>query len=151
MTESIENILTEELETLKSDITTRHETAGQKASGATISSLETLTNVNTGQLLGATYLGVLERGRRPGKTPKGFVEILKAWIKAKGLSFSDDDDLTRFANAIKWKMIKSGSELYQAGGRQDIYTPAIADFENRLASRIAVYFEQEIKNKIEDK
>lgn len=151
MQESIEIILAQELELLRDDITSRHEIAGQNVTGETIRSLEVITNAHTGRLLGATYLGVLEQGREPGKVPRIFVEILKMWIVAKGLSFTDENDLTRFANAIKWNTIKHGSYLYRSGGRNDVYTPAIEDFQNRLAGRIVMYFETEIKNEIESK
>lgn len=145
---SVKEILSEELEQLKSDIIFRHEQAKQLASGKTKASFEKkITSDFSGQLLGAGYSGVLERGRKPGGVPKDFVDILKRWAQAKGISFTDEKKFNLWANAVKWKIIKDGSKLYRSGQTEDIFTTPIEQFSQRLSKRIG-FFEQEIINEI---
>lgn len=146
---SISQILTDELDELKSDIILRHEQSGQVATGETKDEFENkLTSDFSGQLLGASYSGVLERGRKPGKVPREFIDILKRWAAAKGISFKDEEQFDRWANSVKWKIIREGTNLYKSGRTQDIFTTPIERFNERLALRVAGYFEQEIINKI---
>ena len=141
-------ILTEELNTLSNDISRRIETSGAAASGATQKSLEVEVNGVVGFLKGASHIGVLKGGRKPGKVPRDFIDILKRWAQAKGLSFQDEKQFDLWANAVKWKIIREGTKLYQSKQTQDIFDTPIADFEKRLTERIGNYYEAEIKNEI---
>lgn len=141
-------ILTEELNTLSNDISRRIETSGAAASGATQKSLEVEVNGVFGVLKGASHIGVLKGGRKPGKVPRDFIDILKRWAQAKGLSFQDEKQFDLWANAVKWKIIREGTKLYQSGQTQDIFDTPIEDFEKRLTERIGNYYEVEIKNEI---
>ena len=84
---TIVKILTEEFNTLSNDIVKRIELSGQAASGKTQSSFEVNVNPFGGQLIGPAYIGVLQRGRKPGGVPKDFIEILKRWAAAKSITF----------------------------------------------------------------
>lgn len=149
---SISQILNEELEQLKSDIIFRHEQSGQVASGKTKASFETsIPNDYTGQLLGVGYSGALERGRKPGGVPRDFIEILRRWAQAKGISFKDEERFNIWANGVKWKIIKEGTKLYRSGLTEDIFTTPFEQFTNRLYTRIEVQFEQELTNQIFNK
>lgn len=146
---TITDILSEELDQLRADIIIRHEKAGQVASGRTRDALEVkVTDLTSGQLLGPAYSGVLEKGRKEGGVPKDFIDILKRWAAAKGITFSDEKQLTRWANAVKWKIIREGSKLYRSRQTEDIFTTPYESFGDRLYGRIAAYYEQDIKNQI---
>lgn len=146
---SIAQILDEELEILKNDIIFRHEQSGQVASGKTKAYFENkLTSNYSGQLLGAGYAGVLERGRKPGGVPRDFIEILRRWSQAKSISFKNEEQFNLWANAVKWKIIKEGTKLYRSGQIEDIFETPVLQFNNRLSQRIATYFEQEVQNQI---
>lgn len=149
---SIPDILREELERLRSDIIFRHEQAGQVASGKTREALEVqLHDQTTGQLIGFSYSGVLERGRKPGGVPRDFIDILKRWAAAKGISFSDEKQFNIWANAVKWKIIREGTKLYKSGQTEDIFSTPYQELNTRLSTRIAAYFESEINNLIFEK
>jgi len=141
-------IIYEELQTLEQDIVTRHEAARQVASGKTRDAFKVTADLTSGQLSGNSYVGVLERGRKPGKTPSDFVDILKRWAQAKGISFSDEKQFNLWANAIKWKIIKEGTKLYRSGQNQDIFETPLTQFGSRLSGRIATYYSDEIMNEI---
>lgn len=148
MSKSTSEILSDNVDKLIVDITERHKAAGQRVTGRTISSLEKKLITNGIQLLGAEYIGVLERGRSAGKVPKEFAEIIKKWIVAKGLSFKDNADLNRFANAIAWKIRTEGTELYRSNMTKDIFTTPIYDFKERLTKELSEYVTADLKSKI---
>ena len=144
----VQQILSEELNTLKSDIIIRHEASGQKASGKTEQGFEIVVSGSVGQLLGYSYVGVLGTGRRPGKVPTEFVDILKRWAQAKGINFSNEKQFTIWANAVKWKIIREGTKLYRSGIHQDIFETPIENLKSRLSSRISELMSIEIANEI---
>lgn len=145
---NVQDILAEEMQLLKADIIVRHEQSGQVASGKTKASFETNIDAFTGQLLGANYVGVLERGRKPGGVPKDFIDILQRWAQAKGISFPSEKQFNLWANAVKWKMIREGTKLYRSGQKQDIFDTPIENFNKRLPIRIMNYYESELINDI---
>lgn len=149
MVEQVSDILTEELGKLKEDIIKRHEGAGQVASGKTRASFEDyLTSERSGVLEGAGYAGVLERGRKPGKVPYDFKDILQRWAVAKGLTFESQSDFNRWAYFVSKKIREEGTELYRSGKQEDIFTTPIRNFENNLSERIAAFYETEIENNL---
>lgn len=145
----LSKVIKSELEQLRNDIQTAHINAGQKASGKTGASLsvENVTT-NSGELWGASYIGVLETGRKGGKIPYDFKNILKRWALAKGLSFKSESDFNRWAYFVSQKIKNEGTKLYLAGGRKDILSQPITNFAERFTNRITSQFEKEITNKI---
>ena len=74
--EEARKIISEELESLRQRIIDNHRNAGQIASGRTVASLNVVMRENGGTLFGRQAFGTLERGRKAGKTPQGFVSII---------------------------------------------------------------------------
>lgn len=149
---TIQEILTTELEKLKSDIIVNHERAGQVASGRTRDSLSVENvSISSGELHGASYLGVLERGRKGGKVPYNFIEILKKWATHKGISFSNEKDFNRWAYFVQKKIKADGTELYRRspGNRnEDIFDTPIKDFTKRLGEQVGTTYQTQIANEI---
>lgn len=65
------------------------------------------------------YMIYAEGGRKPGKTPRNFRQILEDWIKDKGLSVSPKDD-KRFAFFIARKIRQYGSRRYRNNDIDDV-------------------------------
>lgn len=148
----VTEILHEELDTLLRDIIARHEEAGQVASGTTRDSFEVAIDGLHGRIMGNRWPApVLETGRKGGKVPYGFKNIIREWIVAKGLRFKDDKQLDRWAAAIAWKIAREGTQLYRAGAPKDIFETPIAEFTQRLSERIAVFYAAEVVNNIFDR
>ena len=146
-TDEIEKMLNTELATLQQNIITAHEQAGQVATGKTKQALEHNVSGFSGVLLGAPWTFTLERGRGParGESSNGaFLKALKEWIVAKGLTFTDEKDLHRLANFLRWRINKFGTTLFQRGGRQDIFTPAIQEFGDNVAKGVGNIYVEEI-------
>lgn len=148
MTDYIANILQEELQQLQDEIIQKHKDEGQYTTGRTANSLSVNINGSHGELWGASYIGVLEQGRKAGGVPKGFYHIIKLWAQNKGLSFATPADLSRFAYFVSRKIAEEGSLLHRTGGRTDILTEPIEQFQQRLTKRIAGLYQQETINNI---
>jgi len=91
-----------------------HIQAGQKASGRTF---EAFGSVVSDDLLlqveGAEHVGALEYGRKAGgMTP---IEVIKQWIKEKGLASAIEKENVSFAWAIAKTHQTRGSYLYRTG------------------------------------
>lgn len=148
--ESTEKIIIEELEALKADIIQRQKDAGEMASGKTAEGYEvTAESALSGELLGYSYVNVLQTGRKPGKVPNDFKELIKKWIVAKGLQYQGEKELNRMAASIAWVIHKEGTALHRHGYKVDIFDTPIKNFTDRLTNRIAAYYTTEIDNELE--
>lgn len=160
----VRKIVGEELEALRQRIIDNHRTAGQMASGRTVASLNVVMRENGGTLFGRQAFGTLERGRKAGKTPQGFVSIIKQWIIDKGLSVPsipyirqqserwqprytpEERGLNTLAGAIAYKIKTEGTRLFRDGGRRDIYSPEIETATYNINKRISVLLMADIQS-----
>lgn len=137
----IKKILDEEFEGLKQRIIENHIRAGQRASGKTISSLRIDVNDDNGTLFGRQAFGVLESGRKPGKVPKGFYQIIQQWVKDKGIQVENPNT---FAYFVARKIAREGTELHREGGRADIYSPEIEKTIQSIMNRAFAIFKDDV-------
>jgi hypothetical protein len=147
----VSDILQDELEILLKEIIRQHEAAGQVASKKTRDSFKVEVSENRGKLLGASYAGVLEKGRKPGKVPNDFTNILLRWMSAKGIAPSDAKQAEVMANAIKWKIIKEGTSLYVGKETRKVRFTVLVDMclrsiEERVTSSYILEFKENIFN-----
>lgn len=149
----IDNIIGQQVENAlnacKEEIIARHLAAGQKASGRTAASLSVVRGANMHYQLvqiGGAPLGTLDEGRAPGKTPKGFVQIVQAWADAKGISFPNVREANRFARAVAFKIAKEGTQRYRTP--VDIVGTPIENLRKSIASVIAPIYRAEVARRI---
>lgn len=147
---SVTDILSKCLERVKSRIQTRIAEEGRTASGKTAASLTVEVNGLRGALYGIQSMKVIERGRRPGKVPYGFREIIKEWIKAKGIAVTpkyssrssslspEERGLNSLAGAIAYNIMKKGTRLYREGGFNDIYSAVLKEEIESLGKEITI-------------
>lgn len=143
MQKEIENIIVGELSAMVREIQTNIKLTGQEASGATARSL----------VIEPRSLSILVKGRNISNLEKGFdgkdiepnfKDIILEWIKAKRI-FEDKTEsqkrsiayLTARKIAGEGKDKKRGTLLYKAGGREDVYTPAIKKMRESIRKKIA--------------
>ena len=74
-------------------------------SGRTYDSIEGEVSEYRLLITAVDYAGVLEYGRRPGGLSEEGEANLNQWIDAKGLG--------QYREAIKWKIIREGTQLYR--------------------------------------
>lgn len=134
----VQDILTKHLENVKTKITQAMADQGRNASGRSVASLQVSVNGDVGILYGSKSFLVMERGKKPGKVPYGFRDIIKQWIIDKGISVSpkpskrtntkyspQERALNSFAGAVAYKIMKEGTKLHRDNGYNDIYTSAV--------------------------
>ena len=158
----IKGILTEELQGLRERIIANHIRAGQRASGKTERSLRVEVTDIQGTLFGRQAFGTLETGRRPGRVPYKFNEIIRQWILDKGIAITDipykrkeserwrpkytprERGLRAMAGAIAYKIREEGTSLYREGGRTDIYSPEVKKCIEIIMNRAFAIFADDV-------
>lgn len=98
-------------------------------------------NDNKGTLFGRQAFGVLETGRKPGKVPKGFYQIIQQWVKDKGIQVENPKS---FAYLVARKIAREGTELHRQGGRADIYSPEIEKTTQEIMNRAFAVFKDDV-------
>lgn len=129
----VRNIVDEELNALRQRIIDNHIKAGQKASGKTIASMRVEADDNGGILFGRKAFGTLETGRRGGRVPKGFYQIIYQWVQDKGIKVEKPKS---FAYLVARKIAREGTSLYRQGGRDDIYSNEIPKTIGSIGDRV---------------
>lgn len=153
-------VLREELEVLRLSIIANHIQAGQKASGRTMRSLRVEVSEDGGTLWGRSPFGVLETGRKAGRVPQGFQQIIIQWMADKGIRPAPIPYLTnrphkytpeqrgvlRMSYFIARKIRQQGTRLFRQGGRSDIYSQEIRKTVERVQDRLLALIRTEIEN-----
>lgn len=121
---------------------------GRTASGQTAKSMAIEDLPMGGRLVGSGSFLAMERGRKGGRVPFRFRDIILQWIKDKGIQVavtpakraSKYSDLERAqrsaAGAIAYTIMTKGTRLHRTGGFDDIYTTVIAEEVTKLRPKI---------------
>lgn len=138
--EQVQNILKRHLENVKTKVAQQMEANHRNASGRSVASLAVEVAGNVGTLFGSKSFLAMERGRKGGKVPKGFYDIIRQWIIDKGIAVTpipaktqrailspEERGLRSMAGAIAHKIMTDGTRLYRDGGYNDIYTTAVKE------------------------
>ena len=147
----VSQILNEELGTLKATIINNIRTTGQWASGKTAASMAVMVSGSIGELVGRRAFGTLETGRRGGRVPRNFHNIIYDWMMAKGVhadpipyktsrphKYTEQERGDRTMAYFIAKTIRTiGTRLYRDGGRDDVYSRAIPVTIERINSRLS--------------
>lgn len=149
---SIQDIIKQHLEAVKTGIIQHMSQQGRIASGRSVASLEVNVNANGGYLEGASSFLTMERGRGPGNVPRNFTSIIRDWIIAKGISYQNlipkngtpEQGLTRLSGAIAYSIMKNGTKLYRDKGYNDIFDTVLKEELEKIATESAGVFDMEI-------
>lgn len=139
----ISKILTSALSDARERIRQNLASTGTNASGRTSASLEILVDDTSGTLLGRQAFGTVEKGRKAGRVPYGFKDIIYQWMQDKGVHAERkgrlsqrDVDMT-MAYHIAKKIEREGSKLYRTGGRTDIYSNVLPLTIERVRNEVS--------------
>lgn len=159
----IRNTIILSLEKLRDKIIKNHTEAGQVASGRTARSLMISETRTGGKLTGRKAFATTETGRKGGKVPRNFTEIIKQWIIDKGISIrpipykrqasanwipkysAEQRGLNSLAGAIAYKIANEGTSLYKTGGRKDIFTEPTDETIKEIREKLSGLFKLEIQ------
>lgn len=138
--EQVQDILKRHLDNVKANISKQMEAYHRNASGRSVASLAVEISGNVGILYGSKSFLSMEKGRKGGKVPKGFYDIIRQWVIDKGIAVTpipaksqrailspEERGLRSLAGAIAHKIMKEGTRLYRDGGYNDIFTGAVND------------------------
>lgn len=142
----VQNIVFEELEDLRKRIISNIDSSGRRASGRTSESMRTDVSENRGVLFGRMAFGTLETGRKPGKVPVGFYQIIKQWVIDKGISFDSQSERNSFAYLVSRKIAREGTQLYRRGADTDVYTAEIPETISRIKDRVGFLMRMEFES-----
>ncbi|MBC5644059.1 hypothetical protein H8S77_14340 [Parabacteroides sp. BX2] len=142
----VQNIIFEELEDLRKRIISNIDSTGRKASGRTSGSMHTDISENRGILFGRMAFGTLETGRKSGKVPAGFYQIIKQWVIDKGISFDSQSERNSFAYLVSRKIAREGTQLYRTGAEADVYTTEVPETIERIKDRVGFLMRLEFES-----
>ena len=116
---------------------------GQWASGRTGISLRVEADETKMIVYAPDYFETLETGISPqmARSASSFLrKKLYGWSIDKGMIFADQKERWRFSSNASRVMQESGSMLFRAGGRDDVYSdkvnPLVERIKQRLSERI---------------
>ena len=98
------------------------------------------------KLFGRPFFNTVSTGRKPTpnqKPSREFIDNLKPWAAARGI---DEGAVW----AIATKINKLGTNLWRAGGREDIVEPAVDNFINDVSQQLLDSKADELVIKIKD-
>lgn len=121
----------------------------RNASGASVRKMKiVMESPDHGYLASPNFsFRVMERGRKMGKVPHGFVDIIKKWIIDKGIPIhtstahgydptSFDKQAKRMAGAIAHSIMQNGTRLHRNSQFDDIFTTNINVATARLGTQL---------------
>lgn len=149
MRTSEEHLLAEFLNKLRAEIIQNATAAGNNVTGKTLSSLEVITQGNTGKLQGAPYIMVLEDGRGPSKggssSGSKLQDKIYEWIENKGtFNLMEERAKKSLAFIIARKIHQEGTVLFRNGGQSGVISNVITD--DRIDAFIVTFANEIIKN-----
>lgn len=134
---------------VRNDIIKEHIKQGQYTTGKTAKQIEYEVSGFRGVLYGPSYVGVLETGRKGGKVPKGFIEIIKEWAVNKRIFSRGDKRLNWFSYFTAKKIAEEGTKLHRQGGKSGVITNVINDERiSALVKTIADYERTKILSEV---
>lgn len=146
------------VERIRAGIVQNMSAQGRTTSGASVQSLLTVPDKSAigATLMGAPQWAVMQHGRKPGKVPSNFREIIKEWAKRKGISIqarqgqSQESALNSFSYLVARSIMRNGTKLYRDKGYNDIFDTLIEQEAEKLAQDAQGLLSVEI-DKINDK
>lgn len=156
LTNEVEKLLTLHLGNIKVGIAQRMAALGRMSSGRSVASLQIEVKDSKGILSGDKQWETMQRGRRPGNVPSNFREIIKNWVRQKGISIqprggqSQKQAIESFSYLVTRNIMQKGTKLYRDKGYNDIYDTLLEEEIKKLTNETTSVLELEV-DKINDK
>lgn len=140
LTNEVDRLLTLHLGNIKVGIAQRMAALGRISSGRSVASLQIEVKDSKGNLSGDKQWETMQRGRRPGKVPSNFREIIKNWVRAKGINIqprigqSQKQAIESFSYLVTRNIMQKGTKLYRDKGYNDIYDTLLDEEIKKLTN-----------------
>lgn len=136
----------EALERVKATIIANMGGKARNASGRSVNSLLVKVDGTGGGLYGSKSFWAMEKGRKAGRVPAGFRQIIADWIVAKGITIyppkgyrGKKSPLQAVSYLIAKKIREQGTGLHRRNEFQDIFSRVSKDETEALANKIRIY------------
>lgn len=138
----LELILRGKLTAAQLQIINNMRATGKVASGNTIRNINAFTEVTADGVHGSITAPMFsflttETGRKGGKVPANFYQIIYKWTLDKNLQFQKNWKRKSFAWCVAQKIAKMGTQQYRQGKRTDIYTDVTANLVKDIKKELA--------------
>lgn len=156
LTNEVEKLLTLHLGNIKVGIAQKMAALDRMSSGRSVASLQIEVKDSKGFLSGDKQWETMQRGRRPGNVPSNFREIIKNWVRAKGINIqprkeqSPKQAIESFSYLVTRNIMQNGTKLYRDKGYNDIYDTLLEEEIKKLTNETESVLELEI-NKLNDR
>lgn len=138
----------EALENLKQKIIANMGFHKRNASMRSINSLYVRANGVGGTLLGRKSFLAMEKGRKAGKVPRDFRQIIADWIVAKGITLYSTDGSKPRLSSVSYLIARSiktrGTVLHQMAGFDDIFSTASKQEIEKLSEKINLILSSDV-------
>ena len=135
LSSDIRTLVITHVEQIRSGIIQNMSAMGRTTSGASVNSLLTVPDKTE---IGATLMGapqwlVMQHGRKPGKVPSNFREIIKQWAMQKGISIqprkgqSQESAINSFSYLVARNIMQKGKKLFRYKGYNDIFDSRVEE------------------------
>jgi hypothetical protein len=135
---------------VRDEIRAKMANEGVNASGRTSAGMQVQRYENGVRLVltgdDVAPLATLEVGRRGGKVPMGFTDIIEQWSRDKGLTFPRERDRRSFAYLTARKIARQGTQRHQQP--IDIYSEEVTRGVERLKDGIKAQITEYIHNSL---
>lgn len=146
----MKHILMKFLNEISKEIKDNAQAQGRTASGRTANSLYPEATDTVGILYGSIAVNAWETGRKGGKVPAGFKQVIYEWMQDKGIFQAEKENAKRsISYFIAKKIAEQGTLLHRQGGQSGVLSNVITDeridtFESEVLRR----FGREVQNEV---
>ena len=152
----ISNIISSHMEAVKNKVQAQMAQLGRNASGKTSSSLQVVSTDDAGILYGSAAFLALEHGRGPGAVPRNFIDIIKTWIKAKGISVKSipgratstispqERGLNSLAGAIAHNIMTKGTKMHREKKNDDIFSTVLSEELDAMGRSLVINLKDKV-------
>ena len=151
----VSQLLMQTMLNIKNDIKQNMENLQRNASNQSVKSLSVIVESDkVAYLEGLNTFFFMERGRKKGKIPHKFTDIIRQWIIDKGISVTPKDSksgrgkyssqergIREMAGAIAYTIKHNGTLLHRTGRFDDIMTTSIEKETEHLGDRMLEFLE----------
>lgn len=142
-------ILKEEMELIRLELTQKHIDLGMKASGDWVNTIEAVTERLSGRIIAKQYTEQLVDGRKPGKFPPR--SAIEKWIVDKGIQSIDQSiSISSLAFLIARKIAREGTEYFKQGGTDLVSAVITPERIQKIIDRVSTFqinsFTSEVKS-----
>ncbi len=142
----IKDILKQHLTIIKNRIAERMALSKRNATAKSVASLKVEIGDGHAILWGAKSFLAMERGRGPGAIPMGFIDIIQAWAKAKGIAAkakvgqnqTQESAMRSFAGAVAYNIMKKGTKLHRTKQYDDIFSTVLNEELDKMSDAMAI-------------